>query len=59
MFTKPDPLPGAQGDAALTDGQSQIGAQETSLGVGGHVVRALAAVLPRDGFRHQPGHVIH
>ena len=59
MLTEPDALPGAQSDAALADRQSQIGAQETGLGVGGHVVRALAAVLPRDGFRHQPGHVTH
>ena len=56
MLTEPDALPGAQSDAALADRQSQIGAQETGLGVGGHVVRALAAVLPRDGFRHKPGH---
>ena len=56
MFTEPDALPGAQGDAALADGESQVGAEKAGLGVGGHVIRALAAVLPGDGLRHQPGH---
>ena len=58
VFTEPDALPGAQGDAALADGESQVGAQEAGLGVGGHVIRALAAVLPGDGLRHQPGNWI-
>ena len=54
MFAEPDPLPGAEGDAAITDGEGQVAAQQTRLRVGGHVVRALAAVLPRDRLRHQP-----
>ena len=58
MFTEPHPLPGAQGHASLADGQSQIGAEEAGLGVGWHVVRALAAVLPRYGLRHQPEHTL-
>ena len=54
MFAEPDPLPGAECDAAITDGEGQVAAQQTRLRVGGHVVRALAAVLPRDRLRHQP-----
>ena len=54
VFAEPDPLPGAEGDAAITDGEGQVAAQQTRLRVGGHVVRALAAVLPRDRLRHQP-----
>ena len=54
VFAEPDPLPGAECDAAITDGEGQVAAQQTRLRVGGHVVRALAAVLPRDRLRHQP-----
>ena len=53
VFTQPDPLPRAQSDTSITNGKCQIGAQETRLGVGGHVVRALAAVLPWYRLRHQ------
>ena len=53
VFTQPDPLPRAQSDSTITNGKCQIGAQETRLGVGGHVVRALAAVLPWYRLRHQ------
>ena len=54
VFAEPDPLPGAEGDAAITDGEGEVAAQQARLRVGGHVVRALAAVLPRDRLGHQP-----
>ena len=54
VFTQPDPLPRAQSDTSITNGKCQVGAQETRLGVGGHVVRAFTAVLEGDGLRDQP-----
>jgi len=53
VFTEPDSLPSAKGDSAVTDGQSQVGAKQTGLGVGRHVVRPLTAVLEWDRLRHQ------
>ena len=54
MFTEPDALPGAQSHAALADGESQVGAQEAGLGVGGHVVRAFTGVLEWNLLGHEP-----
>ena len=53
VFTEPDALPSSQSYPAITDGESQVGTQQTGLRVGWHVIRPLAAVLEWYRLRHQ------
>ena len=51
VLAQPDALPGPEGHPPVADGKGEVGAEEAGLGVGRHVVRALAAVLERDRLR--------